>query len=221
MFGFHFDENFNYPYISKTITEFWRRWHISLSTWFRDYVYIPLGGPRSKSKVRVIFNTFVVWFLTGIWHGASWNFILWGLYFFFILMFERKVFKKFLKETDKLAVWKKVLLHCYSILLVILGWILFRAEDLSSAANYMGALFKVGEIAWIDEMFINYFFNKWIYLLVAIIFAMPTYKILDNMTSKSKFLSCVLAPLVMEVMFIICIAYLVKGTYNPFIYFNF
>ena len=221
IFGFHFNENFNYPYISKTITEFWRRWHISLSTWFRDYVYIPLGGSRSKSKLRVIFNTFIVWFLTGIWHGASWNFILWGLYFFIILMFERKVFKNFLKETDKLPLPIKALLHIYSILLMIFGWILFRAQDLSSAWKYFGALFKVGDIAWIDEKCIHYLSNKGVFLLLGIIFSMPLYPILDQACNKSKVLSRVFAPLVMEGLLIISIAYLVKGTYNPFIYFNF
>ena len=124
MFGFKFNENFNYPYVSKSITEFWHRWHISLSTWFRDYVYIPLGGSRC-SKARSFFNMFVVWLLTGVWHGASWNFVVWGLYYFIFLVIEKSLLGDKIKEIDKFTTWKKVTLHFYTLIIVLFGWVIF------------------------------------------------------------------------------------------------
>ncbi len=221
MFGFKFEENFNYPYISKTITEFWRRWHISLSTWFRDYVYIPLGGSRVEKKSRAFFNIFIVWLLTGIWHGASWNFILWGLYFFVVLMIEKTLFKNILKESEKIPWYKSVLLHIYSIVLILFGWVLFRAPNLEGIGLYLKSLFGINGIALVDSKAISYFSSKFIYLVFAIIFALPTYKIIEKYTSKYKVLSYVIIPIIMECILIISIAFLVKGTYNPFIYFNF
>lgn len=136
--GFDFVENFNYPYIAASITDFWRRWHISLSTWFRDYVYIPLGGNRVK-KARWIFNIFVVWFLTGLWHGAAWNFAVWGLLYAVLLMFEKLIGLKFLKKT-------KVISHVYTMLFVILGFVIFDAASLSDAFSYIGSMFRSGRI---------------------------------------------------------------------------
>lgn len=122
MFGFHFDENFNLPYISKSVSEFWRRWHISLGTWFRDYVYFPLGGSRVKSRGRLIFNLFVVWGLTGLWHGASWNFVLWGLYFFLFIAAEKLFFAKQFKE-NRFSLPTRCFLHLYTLLVVLFGWV--------------------------------------------------------------------------------------------------
>ena len=124
MFGFKFNENFNYPYVSKSITEFWHRWHISLSTWFRDYVYIPLGGSRC-SKARSFVTMFVVWLLTGVWHGASWNFVVWGLYYFIFLVIEKSLLGDKIKEIDKFTTWKKVILHFYTLIIVLFGWVIF------------------------------------------------------------------------------------------------
>ena len=135
IFGFKFLENFNFPYISKSITEFWRRWHISLSTWFRDYVYIPLGGNRKGVK-RQILNMFIVWTLTGFWHGAEWNFILWGLYYFLFLVLEKYVLKKYL---DKMP---SIVCHIYTLLIVYIGWIIFRCDNLSDLILYLKSLFS-------------------------------------------------------------------------------
>ena len=134
MLGFNFNENFNYPYISKSITEFWRRWHISLSTWFRDYVYIPLGGNRC-SRLRHIFNILVVWTLTGLWHGASWNFVFWGAYYGVLLVLEKYVWGKYL---DKLP---RVLKHIYTLFIVVVGFTIFTFDDLSKLKDYLGVMF--------------------------------------------------------------------------------
>lgn len=220
MFGFKFDENFNYPYISKSITDFWRRWHISLSTWFRDYVYIPLGGSRCEKK-RAFFNMFVVWFLTGVWHGASWNFILWGLYFFTFLVIEKVLLKDKLKTLDSLVVWKKILLHIYTLVIVLLGWVLFRATTISGVWGYLKAMFGIGEIALIDSNFTRYFNDKLIYLTAGIAFSMPIYKYIEKLVDKNKVVSSIVSPVCMITLFLIAVSFLVKGTYNPFIYFNF
>ena len=142
MFGFHFNENFNYPYISKSITEFWRRWHISLSTWFRDYVYIPLGGSR-VNKLRLILNLLIVWLLTGIWHGASWNFILWGLYYFVFLVMEKLFFINKFNNSKLKSFISNTLGRIYSLLVVIFGWVLFRATTLTSAISYIKTMLGV------------------------------------------------------------------------------
>lgn len=220
MFGFKFDENFNYPYISKSITDFWRRWHISLSTWFRDYVYIPLGGSR-VAKPRAFLNIFIVWLLTGVWHGASWNFILWGLYFFVFLMLEKILFKDTLKKLDSLPVWQKALLHIYTLIIVLFGWVLFRATSLTNVISYIKAMFGIGEIAFIDTTFIRYLSDKLIYLIAGIIFSMPVHKYISKLVDKNKAVSLVVSPVCMTVIFLVAVSFLVKGTYNPFIYFNF
>lgn len=220
MFGFKFDENFNYPYISKSITDFWHRWHISLSTWFRDYVYIPLGGSRVK-KSRALFNILVVWLLTGVWHGASWNFILWGLYFFVFLMLEKTFFKDKLKKLDEFPIWQKVLLHLYTLVIVLLGWILFRATSLNGVITYVKTMFGIGEVAFIDSNFTRYLSDKLIYLICGIIFSMPVYKHISKLVDKNHEVSLVVSPICMTLVFLVAVSFLVKGTYNPFIYFNF
>ena len=220
MFGFKFDENFNYPYIAKSITDFWHRWHISLSTWFRDYVYIPLGGSRCK-RSRAFLNIFIVWLLTGIWHGASWNFILWGLYFFVFLIIEKSLFKDKLKKLDEFSWWKKALLHVYTLMIVLFSWVLFRATSLSGAFVYFKDMFGLGQIPIIDSNFTRYIGDKFIYLLAGIIFSMPIHKYVLRFVDKNKVISCILSPICMITLLLISTAFLVKGTYNPFIYFNF
>ena len=220
MFGFKFDENFNYPYISKTITEFWRRWHISLSTWFRDYVYIPLGGSRCK-KSRAFFNMFLVWLLTGIWHGASWNFILWGMYFFTFLLIEKLLLKDKLKNIDNLVLWKRVFLHVYTLIIVLFGWVLFRTTSLTSTMAYVKSMFGLTNIKLLDSQFIIYLINKLPYFLLGIIFSTPIYKMIQKLIDKNRMISNIVSPVCMTVLFLITISFLVKGTYNPFIYFNF
>ena len=180
MFGFEFCMNFNYPYIAKSITEFWRRWHISLSSWFRDYVYIPLGGNR-VSKSRHIFNLMVVWFLTGLWHGAAWNFVAWGLYYGIILIIEKYILSPVL---DKLP---SVVRHIYSIVLVVIGWVLFFSPSLGGAARST----PLTDVRY------------------------------QHMLRQKKWNTTLLNGIVYAVLFILCIAYLVTETYNPFLYFRF
>ena len=220
MFGFKFEENFDYPYTSKSITEFWRRWHISLGTWFRDYVYIPLGGSRCK-KTRAFFNIFIVWLLTGVWHGASWNFILWGLYFFVFLILEKSILKEKLKNLDSLVGWKKFLLHLYTLIVVLIGWVLFRTTTLAGCFTYLKAMFGLNSLPIIDVNFTRYLSEKLIYFIAGIIFSIPTYTYLNNFINKHKKVSYIISPALMTFLFLITISFLVKGTYNPFIYFNF
>lgn len=172
-------------------------------------------------KGRAFLNLFIVWLLTGAWHGASWNFILWGLYFFIILVFEKNVFKKILKEPDTVKWYKKILLHCYSIILILFGWVLFRAQNISGIMEYFKALFGLNGLPLIDSTCIHYFASKYIYYVLAIVFTFPVYRRLDRILNKSKICSLIINPIVMECILIVSISFLVKGTYNPFIYFNF
>lgn len=213
MFGFKFHENFDYPYISSSITEFWRRWHISLGTWFRDYVYFPLGGSRVKHKSRLIFNLFVVWFLTGLWHGANWTFILWGLMYFVLLIIEKLT--GFYKKNNY-----KIIKHIYTLLFVVLGWILFRADNVSEAFSYIGALFGSTGIA-LDNTAIYLLRENVVYFIFAILISTPVIKIVyKKYLQYNKFASIIVAIILLA---LLCIStvYIVKGTYNPFIYFNF
>lgn len=219
IFGFKFLENFNFPYISKSITEFWRRWHISLSSWFRDYIYIPLGGNR-KGIIKQIRNMFIVWILTGFWHGASWNFILWGLYYFIFLVLEKFVLKNFLEKCPNF------IKHIYTIIIILFGWVLFRCETLSSCISYIGAMlsFNITEFG-ISESLI-YLESYYIYFILAIIFSMPTYyKIVEKIDKirkpKLKFTLQTLHYFILIVIFIITIMFLAYSSYNPFIYFRF
>lgn len=225
MFGFYFNENFNYPYISKNITEFWRRWHISLSTWFRDYVYIPLGGSR-VSKPRLVVNLLIVWLLTGIWHGASWNFIIWGLYYFVFLVIEKLFFIKRFKDSKLKSFISNTLGRIYSLLVVIFGWVLFRAETLTSAISYIKTMLGITTEKLTDLNFLKFIQQKSFFIIIAIIFSIPltkiVNKIVENTNSKVlKIMTNTLYPVVLTSLFIISIAYLIKCNYNPFIYFNF
>ncbi len=207
MLGFKYPANFNYPYVAESITDFWRRWHITLSTWFRDYVYIPLGGNRC-SKSKNIRNILIVWLLTGIWHGASWNFIIWGLYFGVILIIE-KVF--LLKKLEKAP---KTLRHIYALFLIMIGWLIFSIEDLGTMNIYFKKMFMNGKI--VDNEFIFYLKNYFVYILFGIIFSMPILrKIKMSKTIK------VIGTILYIILFIITLAFIISDSYNPFLYFRF
>lgn len=210
MFGFHFLENFNYPYIAKSITDFWRRWHISLSSWFRDYVYIPLGGNRC-SVSRNYWNTFVVWLLTGIWHGANWTFIVWGLGYFVLLCIERKAgFTKGVKYFG----------HVYTMIAVILLWVVFRADNLTLAGRYIGQMFGSSGVLW-DATAAECLSGGWVMFVAALIFSCPVTKwVADKLklgeTARKNIAAVLALPLLL-----VCIAKCLSSAYNPFIYFNF
>ena len=206
MFGFEFLENFNYPYISKSITEFWRRWHISLGVWFKDYVYIPLGGNRC-SKCRWLFNIIVVWFLTGFWHGASFNFILWGLYFGVILVFEKLFLLKILDN------FPRVINHLYVMFLVIVGFVLFDISDLNSTFKYYYAMFNLSNV-FFDSTFYYYFIPNVFLLFIGILASTPIFKNIFLKCPTFKFLSLIFG-------LIISTSFLVDATFNPFLYFRF
>ena len=215
MFGFEFCMNFNYPYIAKSITEFWRRWHISLSSWFRDYVYIPLGGNR-VSKSRHIFNLMVVWFLTGLWHGAAWNFVAWGLYYGIILIIEKYILSPVL---DKLP---SVVRHIYSIVLVVIGWVLFFSPSLGGAARYLGMMFGAGAHGVADRESLYLLTTNLVLWIILIIGSTPLTDVrYQHMLRRKKWNTTLLNGIVYAVLFILCIAYLVTETYNPFLYFRF
>lgn len=211
MFGFHFLENFDYPYISRSISEFWRRWHISLGSWFRDYVYFPLGGSRVKTKSRLVFNLFVVWFLTGVWHGANWTFIIWGLMYFILISLE-----KLTGFAEKLKGFGNV----YTLFFVLMGWVLFRAENLSSAIIYMKNMFGVGTSGLTCDKAIFYLSENKFEFIFAILFSIPIVKYIPEKIKDSK-IANVIYPVVLMIFFILAISFIVKGSYNPFIYFNF
>ena len=206
MFGFHFLENFNYPYLSRSVTEFWRRWHISLSTWFRDYVYIPLGGNR-VSAGRHLFNLFVVWLLTGIWHGANWTFLLWGLGYFLLLMAE-----KYGHIDRRLGALRRP----WTLFWVLMLWVLFRAENVAAAGDYFAALFTGGRGDIND--FLYYFGNMKFYLAAAVACCLPWDKLWRRVPEAPR--ACLSAAGSVAVLLLV-LTYVVGSTYNPFIYFNF
>ena len=209
MFGFKFIENFNYPYISRSITEFWRRWHMSLGSWFRDYVYIPLGGNRVNT-LKFIRNILVVWMFTGFWHGAAWNFIIWGLYFAILLLLEKFVLKKFLEKN-------RVISHIYLLFLVMISFVIFNAADMKEALAYIGGLFGHGSYPIVSAEFFYYLRSFGTVMLMAVIGATPIPKKL-----VSKFKICThIEPVFLAVLLVLCTAYLVDGSFNPFLYFRF
>ncbi|MBR5361540.1 MAG: MBOAT family protein [Lachnospiraceae bacterium] len=205
MLGFEFPKNFNLPYISLSITEYWRRWHMTLSGWFRDYLYIPLGGNR-RGPVRKVFNLFVVWFITGFWHGADWNFILWGLYFFVLLMIERAGFGRIL-ETNK------VIARIYSLLAIGFGWMLFAISDLKQLGIYISRLFVGG----VSSEILYYLRTYGVILLIGCILSSGLGNRLYERIREKK---AVTVPMLTAV-FVLCIAYLADASYNPFLYFRF
>ncbi|OOM77168.1 peptidoglycan O-acetyltransferase [Clostridium puniceum] len=217
MFGFKIDENFNYPYISKSIGEFWRRWHISLSSWFKDYVYFPLGGSRVANKDKVIRNLLVVWLLTGIWHGAEWTFIIWGLLNFVFIALE-KVF-----SFDELKINNSIR-HIYALFIINLGWVLFRSKDLIEAGNYIACMFGAKNNGFWSDYTFMFIKENLIFFIAAILFSTPIAKkankyIFDRAVGY-KIIEGIY-PLVIISLFFVCISYIIKGSYNPFIYFNF
>ncbi|WP_352420576.1 MBOAT family protein [Proteiniborus sp.] len=220
MFGFEFLENFNYPYISKSITEFWRRWHISLSSWFRDYVYIPLGGNR-VSNYKFFRNILVVWFLTGLWHGAAWNFIAWGLYYGLLLIIEKVFIGKYIQK-----IWRPFQ-HIYTMFFVMLGWLLFRSETLSYAIQYFYVMIGIGGQSLLDSTTYYYLFEYKTELLVAFFASFPLYPLIKNKIEDisfgwvKNFIAYFARSLVLIGLLLACVMYLINSTFNPFIYFRF
>lgn len=218
MLGFHYSENFRYPLAAVSVTDFWRRWHISLSTWFRDYVYIPLGGNR-KGVPRHLLNIAVVWFLTGLWHGASWNFILWGIYYGVLLALEKYVWGKALEKLPHL------LRHAFTFLIVVFGFVIFAITDISELSRYIGLLFSFGASTWIDTHFLWYLGNYAIILVIACVLACPVYPRLRQKTAslcrrQQRILSALTGAAVLA-LFVLSTAYMVSDSYNPFLYFRF
>lgn len=215
MFGFHFKENFNYPYCSKSITEFWRRWHISLGSWFREYVYIPLGGNRKGLK-RQLFNILIVWCLTGFWHGASWNFVIWGLYFGVLLIIEKVFLLKRLSGHN-------ILSHIYTLVLVIISWMIFAFDDISNVGLYLKAMFGLNGAALFSSQVLYYLSTNVIVLIACTVFSIDLFKkkrlsarikTVDHVAKAAKLV-------VYAAAFLISISFLVGDTYNPFLYFRF
>ena len=213
IFGFRFVENFNYPYLSRTITEFWRRWHISLGSWFRDYVYIPMGGNRVH-RSRWVFNILTVWMLTGLWHGASWNFVLWGLLFAAFLLLE-----KFVPAIRKLPSW---LLHGYVLVVVCFSFVLFNAADLSQAARDMGSMVGLGGLPLVSAEAVYYLKSYGVLFLAGIVGVTPLVRNLAaSFEEKCPRVCAVAEPLVLAGLLLLCTAFLVDGSFNPFLYFRF
>ena len=207
--GFDLMENFHYPLISKSITEFWRRWHISLGSWFKDYVYIPLGGSRVK-PVRRYVNILIVWMLTGLWHGAAWNFVIWGLYFAVFLIIEKAVLLKYLE------CWK-VLNHVYVIMTVVLSFVIFDATSMGNAVMNIGGIFGIGGISLVSAEAIYYLKSYFVLFLIAILGVTPLPKYLCGKTKWTEYFE----PAVLIALLVIVTAYLVDGSFNPFLYFRF
>ena len=217
MFGFEFLPNFNYPYIAKSITDFWRRWHISLSTWFREYVYIPLGGNRCTPS-RHILNLLIVWMLTGLWHGAQWNFMFWGLYYGVILILEKYLWGS---KIEKLPA---AVQHIYAFVLVLFGWVFFFSPTLGYAGQYLKVMFGIGAKGIFDKQGFFMIFTNWLLIVIAILASAPRgYKLLKKITGcwQSEEVRTIVTCAVYIAMFLLCIAFLVTETYNPFLYFRF
>jgi len=209
--GFRFLENFNYPYLSQSITEFWRRWHMSLGGWFRDYVYIPMGGNR-VSKGRWVFNIFTVWMLTGLWHGAAWNFVIWGMSFGILLMVEKAV-----PGIQKLP---GLLRHGYVLLVVVLSFVLFNAESFTQAAGDFACLFGLGSIPSVTPETLYYLKSFALLYAVGFLGATPLVRSAAERIQNTK-LAAVLEPIAMVLLLLVCTAYLVDGSFSPFLYFRF
>lgn len=218
MLGFHFLENFNYPLYAVSVTDFWRRWHISLSTWFRDYVYIPLGGNR-VSVAKHLRNMFVVWFLTGLWHGAAWNFVLWGLYYGMLLALEKYVWGK------KLSGLPSPIRHFYAIWIVVFGFVIFVFDDMGQLGGYLAALFGAAGNRLFGQEFLWYAGNYGVLLATAVLLAFPVYPFLKEKRKRlphaGRVVCNALGMVGYVLAFLLTTAYLVNDTYNPFLYFRF
>ncbi|WP_430864346.1 MBOAT family O-acyltransferase [Clostridium neonatale] len=213
MFGFDFYENFNYPYISKSITDFWRRWHISLGTWFKDYIYIPLGGNRTD-KAKQIRNIFTVWLITGLWHGASWNYIIWGLYFGIILFIEKSGFLKILKKLPGLIG------NIYTMFLVIIGWVFFEFTNVKDAFTYIRAMFGANTTGWYDSLSLYLLGTNKTFLILAFICSTPIIGVFIKLFKRNR-IGKIITIIFYILIVIIATAYLVGASYNPFLYFKF
>lgn len=219
MFGFKFLENFNYPYISQSITEFWRRWHMSLGTWFRDYLYFPLGGSKVKSLLLIYRNLLIVWFLTGFWHGSSWNFVLWGLYFGVLIAVEKAGLLKLLERSPRL------LRHAYVLVAVLLGWVLFTFDNYAAGLSYLRVMFGLAGVPLLNGQFLYSLASNIILLVVLVLGATPLpnklWEALEKRLPQEKLAGTVLAPAFFLVILTAATAYLVDASYNPFLYFRF
>ena len=216
--GFNFPENFNYPYISKSISDFWRRWHITLSTWFKEYVYIPLGGNR-VGHARLVFNLLVTWLLTGLWHGASWNFVLWGVYYFVLLAIEKLFLAKWLKRLPDLV------LHAYTLFFVSIGWLIFAFEDAGAGLDYFRAMFGFGGLPLINEE-LGYELVRNLLFFALLVFAATPYpkRLFERMLSfggARKRGAEIFVNVSCVCVLLLCIAYLASSSYTPFLYFRF
>ena len=218
MLGFTYNENFNYPYIAKSLTEFWRRWHISLSSFFRDYVYIPLGGSR-KSIPRNIFNLLFVWMITGFWHGASWNFILWGFYYGILLIAEKYLLKNVLEKLPSF------LRHFYAIFFILVGWMIFAFEDLGMLGNFMASSFGFGTLPLINTYTLYILKNYLPTLLICVFLSTPLiktlYSKLSNGTKIAQNTVGIVSAIIYVLIFVLSTAYITDDTFNPFLYFRF
>lgn len=217
IFGFDFQENFNYPFISQSITEFWRRWHMSLGTWFRDYLYIPLGGNR-VGRMRWLFNIFLVWMLTGLWHGAAWNFVIWGMLFAVLLMIEKLWLGSFLKKMPE------SISHLYVMLLVIISFVIFDAPDLSTSAERLRSMFGMSGLPLTGVQSAYYLRSYFIIFVIAITGSTDLPKRIIGRIRKTPFGAIALTwaePVVCVVMLLLTTAYLIDASFNPFLYFRF
>lgn len=217
MFGFEFRKNFQYPYIAKNIGEFWRRWHISLGTWFREYVYIPLGGNKCPA-FRHLLNLLIVWALTGLWHGAQWNFLVWGLYYGVILILERYVWGRALGRLPAFVQ------HIYTFVLVLIGWVFFFSPSLGAAMDYLGVMFGAGASAWIDRQGFYFLLTHWLLFLLCVIgSSLRGMNILRLLTGsyESRRIRQIAACVVYIGMFLVSLAFLVTESFHPFLYFRF
>ena len=215
MFGFDFDKNFDYPYMSSSVTEFWRRWHISLGSWFRDYIYIPLGGSR-VSTGKIIRNLMVVWCLTGVWHGASWNYIFWGLYYGGLLILEKFVLKNVLEYVPKAIKW------FFTLILVLIGWVFFFSASLGDAFTWVGRMFGIGANGFVDPAAKYYISGSWKVLLIGAVASFPfCAKQANHLLKGESKLPVYLSVVWFAVLLLLCIAGMMSSTYSSFLYFQF
>ena len=221
MFGFSFCENFNYPYISDSLTEFWKRWHISLTRWFREYLYFPLGGSRTENADKMVRNLAIVWLCTGIWHGANWTFILWGVWHFAFTLLERLV--GFDRWNSKGRPWR----HIYLLLVVNFGWVLFRADNMYVFQEYAANMFMLNGNGFFSDTALMFLRENWLWFILSVLVCIPpdtlkgwAGRVLARLRLQAPKLSA-LYPAAMLLLFAVCVIYLVRSDYNPFIYFNF
>lgn len=218
-FGFKFSENFNYPYAAVSVNDFWKRWHISLTNWFREYVYFSLGGNRVENKDIMVRNLFIVWLLTGIWHGANWTFIMWGM-FYFVIQFAENFFHYMDKMKYK---WQR---HLYTLLVVNFGWVLFRADNLYQAGIFIMNMFGTNANGFFSSQAMMFIREYWAFILAAVIFSAPVARemneyLYENSNKVISRITNIGYPIVVSILFIVSVSYIMSGSYNPFIYFNF